>query len=86
MRRNREGAFQQFAREEVKDKLLNLKNFLIEHSQPLFLALISQNSFDYALIDKEDPQLKREKQRNLRQLIELQLSCIDKSIRKIVNR
>jgi hypothetical protein len=65
---------------------LSLKNFLIENSQPFFLSLIAQNTFDYAVHDKDGAELRGEKQKSLKRLMEMELNCLDKCIRTMANR
>lgn len=86
MRRNREGFFNRFVKEEVKDKLLDLKNFMVEHCQPFFLELISQHNFEYTPSEKDDVRLQKQKVSSLKKLIELVVSCLEKGVRTIANR
>jgi hypothetical protein len=86
MRRNRQGFFGRFTREESNEKLLALKSYLIENSQPLFLELISQHDFDNTPHEKDEPRLQQEKVKSLKRLVGLEIQCLESCLRTMANK
>jgi len=59
MRINRDGYFSKFVYSSLKEKLFELKGYLVESSRPFFMLIIDKYSIDYRPIIKDDIRLQK---------------------------
>lgn len=86
MRLQRKTIFNKYMKEQLKEKLLEMKRALIEGCRPLFRNIADHYNFDYRPLPNEDPKLKREKVKSTRRLVGVAVEGVQSAVRAMAGR
>jgi hypothetical protein len=86
MRLQRKTIFNKYMKEQLKEKLLEMKRALVEGCRPLFRNIADHYNFDYRPLPNDDPKLKREKAKSTRKLVAVAVEGVQNSVRAMAGR
>ena len=84
MRELRKLNFDKYVAQQLKERLLQLKELIIKHAKPFFTALLQQYNFDIRPHSKDDQKLRKEKLKYMKKLLNLWLQCLKEATARLV--
>ncbi len=74
--------FDKYVAQQLKEKLLRLKELIIQYCKPFFTAL-EQYNFDIHPHPRDDQKLRKEKLKYLKKLLNLWLECLKEAVMRL---